>query len=38
MTGKSITDPEGAAKGCIAGALMVREIAEFYGVPVILHW
>mmetsp|Transcript_2245 Transcript_2245/g.8016 ORF Transcript_2245/g.8016 Transcript_2245/m.8016 type:complete len:438 (-) Transcript_2245:316-1629(-) len=37
MTGKSITDPEASAKGCVAGALMVREIAEFYGVPVILH-
>jgi len=37
MAGKSIKDPEAAAKGCVAGALMVREIAEFYGVPVILH-
>ena len=23
--------------GCVAGALHVRALAEFYGVPVILH-
>jgi len=26
-----------AVKGCVAGALLVRELAELYDVPVILH-
>ena len=39
MAGKSASNEEqkAAVKGCVAGALMVRELAELYGVPVILH-
>jgi len=39
MTGKSVSneDEKAAVAGCVAGALLVRELAEFYGVPVILH-
>merc|ERR1719327_2121728 len=31
------TDDKAAIAGCVAGALHVREVAERYGVPVILH-
>jgi fructose-bisphosphate aldolase class II len=31
------TDDKASIAGCIAGALHVREVAKYYGVPVILH-
>ncbi|GMI08417.1 hypothetical protein TrLO_g4645 [Triparma laevis f. longispina] len=31
------TDDKASIAGCIAGALHVREVAELYGVPVVLH-
>eukprot|EP00968_Pinguiococcus_pyrenoidosus_P010459 scaffold825_cov249-Pinguiococcus_pyrenoidosus.AAC.54 len=31
------TDDAAAIAGCVAGALHVRQVAELYGVPVILH-
>jgi len=37
VAGKSVSDPNAAAAGCVAGALHVRAIAKYYGVPVILH-
>ena len=39
MAGKAASNEEqqAAVKGCVAGALMVRELADLYGVPVILH-
>merc|ERR1711966_106578 len=30
-------DDKASIAGCIAGALHVREVAKYYGVPVILH-
>ena len=35
--GTSNDDQKAAVAGCVAGALMVRELADLYGVPVILH-
>ena len=35
--GTSNADQKAAVAGCVAGALMVRELADLYGVPVILH-
>ena len=35
--GTSNEDQKAAVAGCVAGALMVRELADLYGVPVILH-
>ena len=37
VAGKSVSDPNAAAAGCVAGALHVRAMAKYYGVPVILH-
>lgn len=40
MAGKGLkneADQKAAVMGCVAGALHVRALAEFYGVPVILH-
>ncbi|KAL7575818.1 hypothetical protein ACA910_003142 [Epithemia clementina (nom. ined.)] len=39
IAGKSVKNDNDKASiaGCIAGALHVREVAELYGVPVILH-
>lgn len=37
MAGKSIKDKKGAAAGAVALALHVRQMAPYYGVPVILH-
>jgi len=39
MAGKGLDnkDQQAAVRGCVAGALMVRELADAYGVPVILH-
>merc|ERR1719238_376685 len=41
IAGKSIVKGDMADKasvaGCVAGALQVRQLAELYGVPVILH-
>jgi len=39
MAGKSTdnTDQKAAVAGCVAGALHVRAIADFYDVPIILH-
>ena len=34
---KNEADQKAAVMGCVAGALHVRALAEFYGVPVILH-
>jgi len=34
---KNEKDQKAAIMGCVAGALHVRALAEFYGVPVILH-
>merc|ERR1711939_877301 len=34
---KNEKDQKAAVMGCVAGALHVRALAEFYGVPVILH-
>ena len=34
---KNEADQKTAVMGCVAGALHVRALAEFYGVPVILH-
>mmetsp|Transcript_10496 Transcript_10496/g.16785 ORF Transcript_10496/g.16785 Transcript_10496/m.16785 type:complete len:403 (+) Transcript_10496:67-1275(+) len=34
---KNEADQKAAVMGCVAGALQVRALAEFYGVPVILH-
>ena len=35
--GTSNADEKAAVAGCVAGAVMVRELAALYGVPVILH-
>ena len=35
--GTSNENQKAAVAGCVAGALMVRELADLYGVPVILH-
>jgi len=37
VTGKTCSDPNSAAAGCVAGALHVRSVAKYYGIPVILH-
>ena len=39
MAGKAAdnTDMKAAIQGCVAGAMMVREIAALYDVPIILH-
>lgn len=37
VAGKSVSDPNAAAAGCVAGALHVRSVAKYYGIPVILH-
>jgi len=40
MAGKGLkneSDQKAAVMGCVAGALHVRALAEFYGVPIILH-
>mmetsp|Transcript_5057 Transcript_5057/g.7581 ORF Transcript_5057/g.7581 Transcript_5057/m.7581 type:complete len:182 (+) Transcript_5057:61-606(+) len=41
IAGKSVAGGENqdsaAVAGCVAGALHVRQLAELYGVPVILH-
>ena len=41
MAGKAVSGGEmqdkASVAGCVAGALMVRELAELYGVPIILH-
>jgi fructose-bisphosphate aldolase class II len=41
IAGKSIikkgTEDTASVAGCVAGALQVRQLAELYGVPVILH-
>ena len=39
IAGKSANNDDDAASiaGCIAGALHVRQVAELYGVPVVLH-
>jgi fructose-bisphosphate aldolase class II len=39
IAGKSLPnkDDDASIAGCIAGAKMVREVAELYGVPVVLH-
>jgi fructose-bisphosphate aldolase class II len=37
VAGKSVSDPNAAAAGSVAGALHVRAMAKYYGVPVILH-
>jgi fructose-bisphosphate aldolase class II len=41
IAGKSMAkgdlQDKGSVAGCVAGALQVRALAEFYGVPVILH-
>nr|BAO19308.1 fructose-bisphosphate aldolase, class II [Chlamydomonas sp. W80] len=39
LAGKAISnkDQVAAIQGCIAGALHVRQIAKYYGVPVVLH-
>jgi len=41
LAGKSVSTGEltdkASVAGCIAGALQVRQLAELYGVPVILH-
>ena len=34
---KNEADQKAAIMGCVAGALHVRALAEFYGVPIILH-
>ena len=34
---KNEADQKAAVMGCVAGALHVRALAEFYGVPVVLH-
>ncbi len=34
---KNEADQKTAVMGCVAGALHVRALAEFYGVPVVLH-
>ena len=34
---KNEKDQKAAIMGCVAGALHVRALAEFYGVPIILH-
>ena len=34
---KNEADQKAAIIGCVAGALHVRALAEFYGVPIILH-
>ncbi|CAJ1952911.1 unnamed protein product [Cylindrotheca closterium] len=37
LAGKSVKDPNAAAAGSVAGALHVRAVAKYYGIPVILH-
>ncbi|KAL3934559.1 MAG: hypothetical protein SGBAC_009750 [Bacillariaceae sp.] len=37
VAGKSVADPNAAAAGSVAGALHVRAVAKYYGIPVILH-
>merc|ERR1719498_358238 len=40
LAGKAVSagEPDKASvAGCVAGALQVRQVAELYGVPVILH-
>merc|ERR1711935_53667 len=37
LTGKACSDPNSAAAGSVAGALHVRAVAKYYGIPVILH-
>lgn len=39
IAGKSVdnTDDKASIAGCVAGALHVRQVAELYGVPVVLH-
>jgi fructose-bisphosphate aldolase class II len=37
MAGKSCKDPNAAAAGSVALALHVRQMAKYYGVPVVLH-
>merc|ERR1719231_1693788 len=39
IAGKTAENADDAAciAGCVAGALHVRQVAELYGVPVILH-
>jgi len=39
IAGKAVSnkDQVAAVQGCIAGALHVRQVAKYYGVPVVLH-
>lgn len=37
FAGKSIKDPDASAAGSVAMALHVRQMAPYYGIPVILH-
>ncbi|KAG1667990.1 hypothetical protein FOA52_000634 [Chlamydomonas sp. UWO 241] len=39
IAGKAVTNKnqEASVAGCIAGALHVRQMAKYYGVPVVLH-
>eukprot|EP00956_Cyclotella_meneghiniana_P014175 scaffold21134_cov85-Cyclotella_meneghiniana.AAC.1 len=37
MAGKSIKDKNACAAGCVALAMHVRQMAPYYGVPVVLH-
>ena len=39
IAGKTVSneDDKASIAGCIAGALHVRQVAELYGVPVVLH-
>ena len=37
MTGKSIKDKHACAAGAVALAMHVRQVAPYYGIPVILH-